>query len=174
MTVVDVAKDRHVRNEGIVPFLIVAFYRKGISVSDPGIVQYGNSAFPTGGRIAVQFRKFRFFVCILVQFINLFFACVPCAETGPPEANVAAFLANRNIIQLQIGVGFIGNLNLGRTAGLQFSLAVQIVRPYDNTAAADGNIRNLHVADGKPFGGIHLLGDPWFILNIAVCIPYGN
>ena len=173
MTVVDVAKDRYIRNEGILPFLIVAFYTKCISVSNLGIVQYGNSAFPAGSCIAVQFRKFRFFVRILVQLINLFFACIPGAKTGSPETDVAAFLTNRDIVQLQIGVGLIGNLDLGRTAGLQFSFPVQIVRPHHNTATADSNIRNLHIADGKPFGGIYPF-NPWFILNPAVCIPYGN
>ena len=174
MTIVDVAKDRHIRNEGILPFLVVAFYRKGISGSDPGIVQYGNRAFPAGGCITVHLRKFRFFVRILVQFINLFFACIPGTKTGPPETDVASFLTNRDIVQLQIGVGLIVNLDLGCTAGLEFSFAVQVVRPYHNTAAADGNIRNLHVADGKPFGGIYPFGNPRFILNPAVCIPYRN
>ena len=77
VTVVDVAKDRHIRNEGILPLLVIAFYPEGIAVSDLGIIQYGNAAFPAGGCIAVQFRKFRFFARILVQFINLFLARFP-------------------------------------------------------------------------------------------------
>ena len=83
---------------------------------------------------------------------DLLFPCFTCAEACSAEADVSSLFANRYIVQLQIGIGPVINLYPRCAVGLETAGAVQCIRLHHNVTAADGNIRDFHVADDKSPG----------------------
>ena len=152
MGIVKIPGHRHIGDGGIAArFAGGVLHRQGIADALT-VVKHSDPAGSAGRSIAVQGGEFSFFTFILVQFVDLVKACLAGRNAGTLEADVAAFVAHPDAVQFQIGVGQVVDFHLGFPAGFQFSLAVQVVGLHSDIAAADGNGRDFHIADGEAAG----------------------
>ena len=146
----DVTQHSYIRNSGIRGLVSLAVLY-GDRNTHPVIIQDFDSAGLTGRGIILQIGEFRFLL-VFIQVRNI----VVGRYTGTSETNLAPVFPDQDIVQLQVRIGKVVDLNLRLPVGLQPAPAVQGIRPDVDVAAADGNIRNLHIADGKAFGNINL------------------
>ena len=124
------------------------------------VVQHTDKAFAVAGGIAVQGRKRRvirgFLVGVLVQLVDLLVPGVAALDAVALETDLAPVFPYVHFIGPQVGVGVVVDLNLGMPVGLELACAVQVVGLDRDAAAADGDVRNLRVADGIAAGDIGL------------------
>ena len=100
---------------------------------------------------------------IRIQFFDSRFPAVAGGDAVLLKAYLSAVLSHFQPVQYQAGVGQVIDLDPGRTVGFQFSLPIQRVGLHHNTAAADAEARDFHIADRN------FICDDLYRLPLVVC-----
>ena len=94
--------------------------------------------------------------------------------------DLAALLAHKDIVQLQIGIGFVCDGDAGGCVGTKVPRAGKVIGRYIDIAAAGGNIRNFHKIYGTTGAGIDvlpliiLLRQPQAYHVVLDSVPFGH
>ena len=147
----DVAPYYHIRNGSIGCRILQLVYYLNSRADPPVIVQHTDPADAVGRIFALQGCEFYFPVLIRIQVFDIRFSFHTRVYAVLVKANLSAVFSHFQPIQYQVGVGQVIDLDPGRTVGFQFSLPIQRVGLYHNTAAADAEARDFHIADRVHF-----------------------